>query len=148
MWQSPINEICDAFHNNDLKIGFTNGCFDLLHDGHLHLLAEANTYCDVLIIGLNSDKSVSALKPGRPIQTWKKREKALMDSKFVDFVFEFDDEPELAALIRTIRPDFLFKGADYYGKRIVGSVYARSVVLIPLIEGISTTKILSMLPPR
>lgn len=132
-------------HNNDLTIGFTNGCFDILHEGHLHLLAEANKYCDVLIVGLNSDYSVNKLKPGRPINTWKKRAHALKESKFTDFVLEFDSEAELASLIGAIMPDFQFKGADYHGKRITGSGYSKQLVLIPLIEGISTTKILASL---
>lgn len=145
MWKSSIVEICNMCRNNDLTIGFTNGCFDLLHEGHLHLLYEANKHCDVLIVGLNSDYSVNKLKPGRPINTWKKRAQALKESKFVDFIFEFDSELELGNLISSIMPDFQFKGSDYHGKRIVGSGYSNKLILIPLIEGISTTKILASL---
>lgn len=145
MQSIPINEICDVFRNNNLTVGFTNGCFDILHKGHLHLLSEANKYCDVLIVGLNSDYSVNCLKPGRPINRWEKRAKALKESKFVDFVLEFDSETELSNLIGVIIPDFQFKGSDYHGKRITGAGYSKQLVLIPLIEGISTTKILASL---
>lgn len=148
MWNVSLQQFCDACRNNKLTIGFTNGCFDLLHEGHMHLLYEANKYCDVLIVGLNSDKSVSNLKPGRPIQTYKKRMQSLKDSKFVDLIFEFHTESELSDLIRTVLPDVQFKGADYHGRRVIGQAFSKKLIFIPLIEGVSTTKILSMLPPR
>ena len=103
------------------RIGFTNGCFDLIHPGHISLLAQAAAHCDHLIVGLNSDASVRRLKgPRRPIQNELSRALVLAALRDVDVVVLFDeDTPE--ALIRKLRPDVLIKGADYTANQVVGA---------------------------
>ena len=120
-------------------VGFANGCFDLLHEGHLHLLREARKQCDKLIIGLNSDVSVRRLKgPGRPVQNVRARTLALMDSGLISSVRIFNSEADLNSLINTLRPDIIFKGADYLGRMVAGMTDAK-VVFVPFLEGYSTT---------
>lgn len=143
MWLVPISAVCDGYRSNNLTIGFTNGCFDILHAGHLHLLREVRKHCDILILGLNNDISISKLKPGRPINDWSKRTKALTNTNLVDFIVEFESEGELEKLIQSIKPDVMFKGYDYKDKEITGSRYVNKTILVPLIEGISTTAIVN-----
>lgn len=120
-------------------VGFTNGCFDLLHEGHLYFLKECRRYCDTLTVGLNGDFSVRLLKgEGRPIQPFKKRQSALLRLPSVSYVGMFDGEDALRSLIESVKPDIIFKGSDYEGKEVVGSDLAR-VVLIPRLEGYSTS---------
>jgi D-beta-D-heptose 7-phosphate kinase/D-beta-D-heptose 1-phosphate adenosyltransferase len=126
-----------------LKVGFTNGCFDLLHRGHLHSLEQAARRVDRLVVGLNSDDSTRRLKgPGRPVQDAATRAAVLASLRFVDMVVIFDeDTPE--ELIQALEPDVLFKGADYAGKPIPGADFIRAnggqVELLPLLAGHSTT---------
>ena len=128
------------------KIGISNGCFDLLHKGHIYSLRQSKKFCDKLIILLNSDNSVKKLKgAGRPIQNAKLRKKNLLNSKLVDYVIIFDDLTPLK-LIKKLRPDYLFKGSDYINKKIVGKKYVKSyggqVKVLKNLKNISTTKIL------
>ncbi|MFA5246176.1 MAG: D-glycero-beta-D-manno-heptose 1-phosphate adenylyltransferase [Pedobacter sp.] len=105
----------------DKKIVFTNGCFDLLHLGHIDYLSKAADLGDKLVIGLNSDASIAALKgPGRPITDEKSRSILLASLSFVDAVILFDESTPLD-LIRLVRPEILVKGADYTIDQIVGS---------------------------
>lgn len=121
------------------KIVFTNGCFDLLHRGHVEYLKASRREGDALFVGLNSDASVRKLKgESRPIVTEADRAYLLGSLGFVDYVIIFDDDTPLE-LVKAIRPDVLTKGADYAGKTVVGSDYAGRVVLVDLIEGRSTT---------
>ncbi|MBM3400723.1 MAG: D-glycero-beta-D-manno-heptose 1-phosphate adenylyltransferase [Bacteroidetes bacterium] len=127
------------------KIVFTNGCFDLLHLGHIDYLSKAADMGDKLIIGLNSDASTSALKgEGRPITDQVSRSIMLASLSFVDAVIIFDD-PDPLNLIKLLRPDILVKGADYSFEQIVGadfvSEYGGSVKTIPYLRGYSTTLI-------
>jgi len=128
-------------------IGFTNGCFDLLHEGHLHLIREAKKRCDFLIIGLNSDESVKILKgENRPIENQEQRAKNLSKMKEVDAVAIFNTEtPE--NIIKYLNPDILIKGGDYNKADIVGSKFViengGSVEVIDLLPGFSTTKIIN-----
>jgi len=127
-------------------IGFTNGCFDLLHAGHLHLLESCKKNCDYLIVGLNSDESVTRLKgTNRPIERQDERYKNLIALKSVDNVFIFIENTPIT-LIEKIKPDIIFKGSDYLNKEVVGekfiSSYGGKVQLISLIEGISTSEII------
>ena len=128
-------------------IGFTNGCFDLLHDGHLHLIREAKKRCDFLIIGVNSDESVKMLKgEGRPIENQEQRVKNLSKMEEVDAVAIFNTEtPE--NIIKYLNPDILLKGGDYNKTDIVGSKFiienGGSVEVIDLLPGYSTTKIIN-----
>jgi rfaE bifunctional protein nucleotidyltransferase chain/domain len=127
------------------KIVFTNGCFDLLHLGHIDYLSKAADMADKLIIGLNSDASTSALKgPSRPIIDQYSRSIMLASLSFVDAVIIFD-EPTPIQLIQTVKPDVLVKGADYTIDQIVGSEfvlqYGGDVKTIEYLAGYSTTAI-------
>ncbi len=123
------------------KIVFTNGCFDLIHIGHVRYLREARKLGDVLIVGLNSDRSVAGIKPGRPVTPQVQRAEVLAALEMVDYVILFD-EPTPYALIHAIRPDILVKGGDWREKDIVGSDIAGETVTIPYIQGVSTTEII------
>ena len=128
------------------SIVFTNGCFDLLHEGHIDLLNKASTYGDILIVGLNSDNSVKNLKgQGRPIENEITRSKKLLEISNVDFVIIFNSETPKDLIIK-IMPDVLVKGGDYTKDNIVGSNEVISsggkVKIVPLIKGFSTTSII------
>ncbi|MBI78616.1 MAG: bifunctional heptose 7-phosphate kinase/heptose 1-phosphate adenyltransferase [Rhodospirillaceae bacterium] len=125
------------------KIGFTNGCFDLIHPGHLALLAESRFICDRLIVGLNSDSSVKQIKgESRPIQNEESRASVLASLACVDMVVVFSEETPIE-LIKALRPDFLSKGADYLLENVVGAdlvqSYGGQVFLVDIEEGHSTT---------
>ncbi len=128
------------------KIAFTNGCFDILHPGHVHLLSQIADVGARIIIGLNSDESVKNLNKGnnRPLQDEHARSTLLAAFSFVDAIVLFD-EPTPENLIRATRPDFLVKGGDYRKSEIVGSDFVESyggqVLIIPFLEGHSTTNI-------
>ena len=141
-----INQALVAYRRENFKLVFTNGCFDLLHEGHLDLLSNAAAFGDKLFVGLNSDKSVKKLKgDSRPIQNEKTRAKKLLDLKYVDYVIIFDElTPQ--KLIYAMSPDVLVKGGDYKKNEIVGAEYVISsggvVKIIPLTPGFSTTSII------
>ena len=142
-----IREI-NKFKEKGKIIGFTNGCFDLLHQGHIHLLKNCKKNCDYLIIGLNSDASVSRLKgASRPIDNQKKRFENLISLDYVNNVSIFTEDTPIK-LIEEVRPNIIFKGSDYSGKEVVGEKFVKSyggrVELISIIEGISTTNIIEM----
>jgi rfaE bifunctional protein nucleotidyltransferase chain/domain len=134
-----------AWKANKERIVFTNGCFDLLHFGHLHYLAEARELGDRLVIGLNSEDSVRRLKgPNRPINDEKTREFQLASLEFVDAVVVFEQDTPID-LIKLLQPDILVKGGDWKASQIVGSDVVLSnggtVKNLPFIEGYSTTLI-------
>lgn len=123
------------------KIIFTNGCFDILHRGHISYLSAARDLGDVLIVGLNDDDSIRRLKgKSRPIHTLNDRAYMLAGLECVDYIISFDEDTPLK-LIDAIRPDVLVKGADYEGKEIVGAEFSKEVRLIEFVEGYSTSKI-------
>jgi D-beta-D-heptose 7-phosphate kinase/D-beta-D-heptose 1-phosphate adenosyltransferase len=129
----------------DLRIGFTNGCFDLLHPGHIKLLTEARAACDRLIVGLNSDASVTRLKgEGRPMQGVHARAEVLAALEAVDLVVVFDQDTPLE-LISRIRPKVLVKGGDYRREEVVGGELVEGdggeVILVDLAPGFSTSRI-------
>jgi D-beta-D-heptose 7-phosphate kinase/D-beta-D-heptose 1-phosphate adenosyltransferase len=126
-----------------LKVGFTNGCFDLLHPGHVSLLEQARAACDHLVVGLNSDASVRRLKgDSRPIQAEAARAAVLASLASVSRVVVFGEDTPLT-LIEALRPDVLVKGADYSVDQVVGAdivqSYGGRVVLAELSPGHSTT---------
>ena len=128
------------------SIVFTNGCFDILHKGHIDLLNKASTYGDILIVGLNSDNSVKTLKgKDRPIENEIIRSKKLLEISNVDFVIIFNSETPKDLIIK-IMPDVLVKGGDYKKHDIVGSNEVISsggkVKIVPLTKGFSTTSII------
>jgi D-beta-D-heptose 7-phosphate kinase/D-beta-D-heptose 1-phosphate adenosyltransferase len=131
------------------RIAFTNGCFDVLHAGHVQYLQEARDQADVLVVGLNSDASVRALKgASRPIHNAEDRALVLAGLQAVDYICVFP-EPTPLALIQALRPDVLVKGADYRKEEVVGAAFVEAyggrVYLAPLREGYSTTRILQRL---
>ena len=139
--------IVEGWRARGLKVGFTNGCFDLLHPGHVSLLSQAKAACDRLIVGLNTDASVSKLKgPTRPVQKEHGRATVLASLSSVDLVVLFDEDTPLA-LIQAFRPDVLVKGADYTVETVVGSDivlgYGGKVVLAELKAGQSTTNLIA-----
>lgn len=130
-----------------LRIGFTNGCFDLLHRGHVKLMAEARGYCDRLVVGLNSDASVRRLKgPQRPIQDVASRADVLAALEAVDLVVVFEEDTPLE-LIRAVRPAVLVKGGDYTLEQVVGHDVVEQnggeVILVELVPGHSTTSMVA-----
>jgi len=130
----------------DLRIGFTNGCFDLLHPGHIKLLSEARAACDRLVVGLNGDASAARLKgEGRPMQGVHARAEVLAALEAVDLVVVFDQDTPLE-LIRRLSPKILVKGGDYRPEEVVGRELVESdggeVILIDLVPGFSTTRIM------
>nr|MBP3725031.1 D-glycero-beta-D-manno-heptose-7-phosphate kinase [Campylobacter sp.] len=127
----------------DKKVVFTNGCFDILHVGHISYLQKAKELGDILIVGLNSDRSVKALKGDpRPVNEQNDRAKMLAALECVDFVTIFDDDTP-HDLIKALKPDILVKGADYTGKKVVGSEFAGVTKLIDFVEGKSTTNLIN-----
>ena len=131
------------------RVGFTNGCFDLLHPGHLSLLKQARQACDMLVVGLNSDASVKRLKgESRPVQSEAARAAVLASLNMVDLVVVFAEDTPLE-LIRSLRPDVLVKGADYTIDKVVGAdivqSYGGEVVLAELAAGHSTTATIARL---
>ena len=129
------------------RLGFNNGCFDVLHPGHVAYLDEVRELCDFLVVGLNSDASVARLKgPSRPVQDERARASVLLGLRSVDAVVRFaEDTPQL--LIQDLQPDLLAKGGDYTPSTVVGRdvVEARGgrLVLLPFREGNSTSRIVS-----
>jgi len=128
------------------RLVFTNGCFDILHAGHVHYLQAARAQGDLLLVGLNSDRSVSAIKGDRrPIVGQDHRAAVLAGIGYVDFVILFD-EPDPLRLIKAVRPDVLVKGDDWPEEQIVGAGFVKAgggrVVRVPVLAGISTSTII------
>ncbi len=134
-----IFAIAQRLKHEGKKVVFTNGCFDILHVGHVKYLQEAKSYGDVLIVGLNSDSSVRTLKgPTRPVNPEADRAYILAALESVDYVVLFSDETPYE-LIKSIGPDILVKGGDYEGKKVVGAEFARELRLVTFVDGKSTT---------
>ena len=134
-----------TWRKQGLRIGFTNGCFDILHPGHVRMLAQARGACDKLVLGLNSDASVSRLKgPERPVQNVQARAEVLAALEAVDLVVVFEEDTP-RNLIEKVRPRVLIKGADYTREQVVGHEFVEAdggeVVLVGLVPGHSTTDI-------
>lgn len=141
-----INKI-NEWKKNGHKVVFTNGCFDILHLGHLDYLEKSRNLGDRLVIGLNTDGSVRQLKgPNRPINSELSRARMLAALAFVDLVIAFDEETPLE-LIKKVKPDILIKGKDYSIENIVGAEFVLGnggeVKTIEILEGYSTTEIIN-----
>jgi len=125
--------------NNQKNIVFTNGCFDILHVGHVKYLHQAKKLGDILIVAINSDNSVKLNKgPSRPINSFEDRACIIASLESVDYVIKFEDETPID-LIKKITPDFLVKGGDYKNKQVAGQEFAKELVLIDFLPGKSTT---------
>lgn len=135
-----IKNLTTDLKNRGKKIVFTNGCFDLLHAGHVRYLEVAKSFGDILILGLNSDRSVTALKgESRPINTQKDRAYILAALEAVDYVVIFDEDTPYN-LIKVVKPHILVKGGDYEGKEVVGQDIAHELKLVQFVDGKSTTQ--------
>ncbi|WP_430432152.1 D-glycero-beta-D-manno-heptose 1-phosphate adenylyltransferase [Oceanicaulis sp.] len=149
MSRPAMAELSADWRESGLKVGFTNGCFDLLHPGHLSVLRHAASVCDRLIVGLNADASVKRLKgENRPINDQATRATMLASLEMVDRVVIFDEDTP-AELISEIRPHVMIKGADYVAEELPGADFIRQsggeIVLAPLMDGLSTTNIVNRL---
>jgi D-beta-D-heptose 7-phosphate kinase / D-beta-D-heptose 1-phosphate adenosyltransferase len=136
---NEIKRLAQKFHDTGKRIVFTNGCFDILHAGHVKYLEEAKSYGDILILGLNADSSVRKLKgPTRPINNQDDRAYILASLESVDYVVIFEEETPYE-LIKAIKPHTLVKGGDYEGKDVVGQDIANELKLVKFVDGKSTT---------
>ena len=139
---SQIKALTAKLKKQGRKIVFTNGCFDILHAGHIDLLKRSKALGDVLILGINADSSVKSIKgKKRPIIPEKYRMELMSAVQYIDFVVKFSEDTPLN-LIKAIRPDILVKGDDWAPDQVVGREYAGKVVLVPLFKGWSTTSII------
>jgi rfaE bifunctional protein nucleotidyltransferase chain/domain len=149
---SEITALVESLKVQKKKIVFTNGCFDLLHAGHVRYLTEARAQGDCLIVGLNTDRSVNRIKdPHRPLIPEGQRAEVLAALDCVSYVVFFE-EPDPLSLIETIKPDVLVKGADWSEDDIIGAGLVRSyggrVFRVALVGGISTTEIIRRIVER
>jgi D-beta-D-heptose 7-phosphate kinase/D-beta-D-heptose 1-phosphate adenosyltransferase len=147
-----IESACERWRSDGKRLVFTNGCFDLLHPGHLALLEYAANLGDVLIVAINDDESVRRLKgEGRPIYPARERAELLLALRWVDCVTVFVEDTPLA-VIEKIRPGVLVKGAEYGAGRIVGEDFVKSyggeVTRVPMREGYATSRIVRRIEDR
>lgn len=143
-----IAAIVNELKNKNKKIIFTNGCFDILHIGHVQYLEKAKSFGDILILGLNSDLSVKNIKgENRPINSQRNRAYILAALEVVDYVVIFDENTPLK-LIDLIKPDILVKGSDYKGKEVIGSEIAKELRLVEFIQNSSTSEIIKKITER
>jgi D-beta-D-heptose 7-phosphate kinase/D-beta-D-heptose 1-phosphate adenosyltransferase len=134
-----IKQLCKNLKKRGKKIVFTNGCFDILHIGHVKYLEKAKENGDILVVGLNSDASVKRLKgEDRPVNGEYDRAYLLASLEVVDYVVIFEEDTPYD-LIKAVEPDLLVKGGDYKDKEVVGSDIAGEVMLVDFIDGKSTT---------
>lgn len=145
--RDKIAGFCQVLRDGGQKVVFTNGCFDILHAGHVRYLNKARSFGDCLVLGLNTDSSVSRIKgPSRPINSQLDRAEVVGALKSVDYVVFFD-EPTAEELVRQVRPDVYVKGGDYTietlpeGQIVLG--YGGKVELVQLVEGRSTTSVIA-----
>jgi rfaE bifunctional protein nucleotidyltransferase chain/domain len=139
--RDELKQRVERLRTEGKKLVFTNGCFDIIHAGHIRYLKKAKALGDILIVGLNSDTSVSAIKPGRPVNPQDQRAEVLSSLEMVDYVTLFDEATPYE-LIKLLQPDILVKGGDWKKEDIVGSDIARQTFSLPYIKGISTTEII------
>lgn len=140
---TSLEKFCREIRLKNKKIIFTNGCFDILHPGHIHILSKAKSLGDILVVGLNSDLSVKKLKGDkRPLVSEDDRSRVLLSLRFVDYVIIFNELTPLK-VIKKIKPDFLVKGGDYNENDIVGSdfvkAYGGQVEIIKFLDGYSSS---------
>ncbi len=141
-----LTKVIDAHKAGGRKIVFTNGCFDIIHAGHVRYLRDAKALGDILVVAMNSDSSIREIKgPKRPINPQAGRADVLSELSSIDYVAVFD-EPTPLKVIETVKPDILVKGEDWGEGEIVGADVVKaaggSVVMIKLVEGVSTTTII------
>jgi len=141
-FSEELKAIIDKAKASNKRIVFTNGCFDIIHKGHVRYLRQAKALGDILIVGLNSDSSVRRIKPGRPINPEDDRAEVLSSLEMVDYVVIFDEDTPYE-LIRFLRPHILVKGGDWKVEDIIGSDLVEKTVSLPYVEGVSTTEVIN-----
>ncbi|WP_096736830.1 D-glycero-beta-D-manno-heptose 1-phosphate adenylyltransferase [Brachyspira sp. G79] len=140
--RSMLNNVLSEYRKENKKIVFTNGCFDILHRGHVQYLQKARELGDLLVLGLNSDNSVKRLKGNdRPINNETDRAIILSALECINYISIFDEDTPLE-LIKIVKPDILVKGGDYKIEDVVGREFAKETVLIDFVDGYSTTNII------
>ena len=143
-----IIKVVEKLKKENKKIVFTNGCFDLLHIGHVTLFQKAKTLGDVLIVAINSDASLAQLKgPKRPLVPQTDRTQILAALSCIDYVVVFNEQTPYE-LLSVLKPDILVKGGDYKIEDIVGKEFVKEVYRYPLVEGKSTTKLIKLIIER
>lgn len=143
-----LTEIVKKLKKQGKKIVFTNGCFDLIHIGHVSLFQKAKTLGDVLIVAINSDKSLAGLKgPKRPLVPQTDRVKLLSAIDVIDYVVIFGEQTPYN-LLRKLTPDILVKGGDYKIEDIVGREFVKKVYRYPLVKGKSTSNLIKLIVER
>ena len=146
--RKKLIEIVKKLKKQNKKIVFTNGCFDLLHIGHVSLFQKAKTLGDVLIVAINSDKSLAGLKgPKRPLVPQKDRTKLLAALSCIDYVVVFSEQTPYE-LLSKLKPDILVKGGDYKIQDIIGREFVKKVYRYPLVQGKSTTNLIKLIVRR
>ena len=146
--RKEIIEVVKKLKQQKKKIVFTNGCFDLLHIGHVSLFQKAKTLGDVLIVAINSDKSLAGLKgPKRPLVPQKNRTKLLAALSCIDYVVVFGEQTPYE-LLSKLKPDILVKGGDYKIEDIIGREFVKKVYRYPLVAGKSTTNLIKLIVER
>lgn len=140
--RKDLKKELERLKEHGTRIVFTNGCFDILHVGHVRYLREAKALGDVLVVGINSDDSVGRLKPGRPVTPEDQRAEVLASLVMVDYVTVFDEETPYD-LINLLKPDVLVKGGDWKKEDIVGADIVPEVHSLPFTSGMSTTNIIN-----
>ena len=132
-----------------MKVGFINGCFDVLHVGHVELIKFARSKCDYLLVALDTDERVAAFKgPDRPFNSLQDRMTMMRALKGVDEVRSFSTTPQLENLIKLYQPDVMIVGSDWEGKKVIGGEHAKELIYFRRIDGYSTTKILESASDR
>ena len=143
-----IIKVVEKLKKENKKIVFTNGCFDLLHIGHVSLFQKAKTLGDVLIVAINSDASLAQLKgPKRPLVPQTDRTQILAALSCIDYVVVFNEQTPYE-LLSKLKPDILVKGGDYKIEDIVGKEFVKEVYRYPLVEGKSTTNLIKLIIER
>jgi len=147
--REELQRLIHTLKKNGKRIVFTNGCFDILHVGHVRYLEQAKSLGDVLVVGINSDRSVRGLKgPRRPILPMEERGEILSGLGCTDYVTVFD-EPTPFELVSLLQPDVLVKGGDWTPEQVVGREVVEGsggrVVILPFVEGSSTTNIIDVI---
>ncbi len=145
--RETLKEILKTLKKQGKKVVFTNGCFDIIHAGHIAYLRQARGLGDLLVVGVNSDESVKRLKPKRPIVPCAQRVEVLSALEMVDYVVVFEEDTAYE-LIKSIEPDVLVKGGDWKVQDIVGSDLVPETYSLPYREGLSTTEIIQRIIKR
>ena len=139
--RTNIKEIISGLKNEGKKVVFTNGCFDILHVGHIRYLKETKKLGDILVLGLNADESISRIKPGRPVVPETQRAEVLSALSMIDYIVLFHEDTPYE-LIKEVGPDVLVKGADWEKEDIVGKDLVKEVRTIQFVDGVSTSEIM------